>query len=82
MHKLKRVKKTQKNNLDHEIKVAALNEGRGSDKGQQRQHFDRLPQRLHVIVLLQQLNHKMRFVWVILNIFSVASPGLCRRSPG
>ena len=81
MPKLKRAKKTQKNNLDHEIEVAALNEGRGRDKGQQRQHFDGLPQRLQIIVFLQQLNHTMRLALGISNRFSVASLGLGGRSP-
>jgi hypothetical protein len=79
--KLKRAKKTQKNNLDHEIEVAALNESRGRDKGQQRQHFDGLPQRLQIIVFLQQLNRTMRFALGISNRFSVAFVGLGRRSP-
>ena len=46
-------------NLQHEVKVSALNESWGCDKRQSGQNFSRLPYGVHVIVRFQQLHHTM-----------------------
>ena len=46
-------------NLQHEVKVSALDESWGCDKRQSGQNFGRLPYGIHIIVRFKQLYHTM-----------------------